>query len=238
MSVSPRPAPAPALPPAAHRFDSPSLVRALASLGGIESAPTAQTSAERLSQWLDWTDAIALSAALGQDGTAAQAPTPAPRQVGPLIEHARRARVDLAAAISADPSFAETPADPERCRASYRAHQRQMTARIETTRASLRTALAAQSAEGAQLAALDTVLERALAGRERQLLGFVPSLLDRHLAHTSQNTSQNANSDMHADTQVVAGAVWQDALQAELDTRWQPVDGLIESLRPRPASSP
>ena len=59
----------------------------------------------------------------------------------------------------------------------------------------------------AQLAALDAVLERALAARERHLLGTVPGWLERHDA-TTRHT----------------------ALLAELDTRMQPIEGLLQTL--------
>lgn len=221
MSVSSRPAPAPG-------FDSPILVRTLAALDGVESAPSPQTAAERLSQWLDWTDAIALSAALGPAEPAAR-PSAMPRaRVALAIENARRAKIGLASGIAADSVFAESPADRDRCRASYRAHQHELATCVLSTRAALRTALAAQSPEGAQLATLDAVLERALAGHERRLLASVPTLLGRHLARTRQDTRDDP----------AEGTVWQRALLAELHTRWQPVEGLIESLGPQPATPP
>ncbi len=223
--------------PAAASFDSAPLVRHLASLDGIRSAPSAHTAAERLGQWLAWTDAIALSNALSNAqsnalGSEAAPRPPAARPPAPsraaetAVEHARRMRADLARLASTEPSFAATPVDDSQCRASYRLHQRTMAARIEPVRAGLRTALAARSAEHAELAALDAVLERALAPRERQVLATVPTLLDRH--HAQQRAA-------HPAAPADDGAAWQQALLAELDARWEPVEGLIAALGFAPA---
>lgn len=230
------------LPPRPVRasFDSSPLVRCLAGLEGVAPPPAGQTVAERLSQWLGWTDAIALSAALAMDTTprpAALRPPAAPRTAADAVERAGRARSELVQAINSDSTFTQLPRDGQACRASYRAHQRDMALRAEAMRASLRAALADKSGEGAQLAALDAVFERALAARERQLLARVPTLLERprRLPDTATAT---ATATAAASALEREDPPWLAVLLAELDTRWQPIEGLIASLLPDPASSP
>ncbi len=220
MPVTPRPAPR-------HRFDSPPLIRTLAAVPGIESAPSSRSSAEHLGQWLAWTDAIALSEALSRKAPAANAGARPPAGSAAVIEEARQTRLALAGAIAADTVFAETPTDGDRCRVSYRAHQHDLAARVASMRSKVRAVVAAASPAGAQLAALDAVLDRALATHERRLLATVPTLLHRHASAVLPEATNEA-----AD-----GNTWQRALLAELEARWQPVQGLIESLGPQPASS-
>ena len=74
-----------------------------------------------------------------------------------------------------------------------------------------------------RLAALDAVLEPALAVRERQLLGALPGLLAPRLAQLCQaGTPERFADDFLA------------VLHAELQTRWQPVAGLLDALTPPP----
>ncbi|MBS0342442.1 MAG: DUF3348 family protein, partial [Proteobacteria bacterium] len=56
-------------------FTGPALIRLLARLTEAEPPGSQQAFADRLSQWLGWTDAISLSAALNGAGPA-QAPAP------------------------------------------------------------------------------------------------------------------------------------------------------------------
>lgn len=229
MSLSPRP----------HHtgFDSSPLVRTLASLGGVDSAPSPHTAAERLSQWLDWTDAIALSAALTDDKSPMPGPAQLPaaaRLAAAAIDQARRVRSELERLIDEDTTFTVPPVDENSCRASYRAHQHTMAARIDGVRAALRAALAARGTEGTQIAALDAVLARALAAREREWLGTVPALLKRHVAHQHQHLAEAITPVAPA----APGGPWLAALRAELATRWQAVEGLIDSIGPLPVPAP
>jgi hypothetical protein len=194
------------------RFNSSQLVRCLAGLG-VGGAEATTTVPERLGQWLDWTDAIALSGALSAAAQAtpdnAVASPTAQQRAEAAVAAADRVRADLIRALEAGHAGAEDPdATPAERRRRHQALQRTMEMRLPPLRAELRTALAGLSPALAQLAALDAVLERALAARERHLLGTVPGWLERHDA-TTRHT----------------------ALLAELDTRMQPIDGLLQTLR-------
>jgi hypothetical protein len=123
-----------------------------------------------------------------------------------------QARVALAQAVTTMGPLDEDDADGQR---RHRQQQQAMEARLGPLRARLRTALAARSAEGARLAAVDTVLEQALAPHWRVALAGGPGWLKRHRREHG-------------------GAVLpalQRLLQAELDLRLQPLQGLAEALR-------
>lgn len=207
--------------PPLHRttsFNSSQLVRLLAALDIADVAPSKQTVAERWSPWLDWTDAIALSAVLNAEPAArpAAAPPGAPAGSRAVIEEARRVRHDLAGAITTDAVFsAGAPADDgdkaAPWRARYLAHQRAMEARIGPLRARVRAALARRSPQLGQLAALDAVLDEALAARERHLLSTVPVRLEQR-------------------SERLQGHQVRGVLLAELETRLQPVEGMIDAL--------
>lgn len=179
------------------RFNSAGLVRILAELAVADVADPKQTFAERLGEWLDFKDALALYSAL--NSAAAGAPSraaPAAVLRGQLVQ----VRGDLAAAVAAAgttqpggtnlalptplPNAApESAADFAPFHRYYLAHQRAMAAAVSPLRASARTALAGQSAALRQLAALDAVFDQALAAREASLLATVPVLLGKRFAH-------------------------------------------------------
>ena len=207
-------------------FNSSSLVRALSNLGrsGMASADVAdstQTLAERLGPWLAWTDAIALSAVL-EGATAAKPSGTEPDRAGSTIDEVSRVRAELARAITADPVFAAHHAGSTASFAPYRhqyvTHQRAMEARIGLLRARVRVALSGHSSRLRRLAALDAVLEQALSARERQLLSTVPQWLEKHFERSRQARQELDGKEM------------QGVLLAELETRLQPVNGMIDAL--------
>jgi len=214
-------------------FNSPPLVRWLASLGQAGGAPATPNPAERLSQWLDWTDAIALSAVLNA------APSPQTISAVPAPSHSPhdaclQVRRDLARAIGQDAALrAEAanahPADQSRF-APYRTHcralQRKMESRIGALRVEVRAALATRSAALAQLAALDAVMDQALAARAQHLLSTLPALLEQQF----NRLPDDQRAGFHQQVQRV--------LLAELDMRLQPIDGLLEALGPAPTRHP
>ena len=179
------------------RFNSAGLVRILAELAVADVADPKQTFAERLGEWLDFKDALALYSAL--NSAAAGAPSraaPAAALRGQLVQ----VRGELAAAVAAAgttqpggtnlalptplPNAApESAADFAPFHRYYLAHQRAMAAAVSPLRASARAALAGRSAALRQLAALDAVFDQALAAREASLLATVPVLLGKRFAH-------------------------------------------------------
>lgn len=201
-------------------FASSRLVRLLSAGGRAHTpgAPGAADSkpsfAERLGLWLDWTDAIALSAALSDSpaGLPPVQPLRASRAAPAAFEACARVRKELAQLATADVVFAadkaaggagavgasgpSCAADFAAHRRDYLAHQRAMEAAIGPLRAQVRAALTAQSPALARLAALDAVLEVALRPRERHLLATVPQWLETHFMRLHQ-----AQADMHAEQQ-------------------------------------
>ncbi|OYU97923.1 MAG: hypothetical protein CFE45_18480, partial [Burkholderiales bacterium PBB5] len=143
-------------------------------------------------------------------------------------------RRELARAIGQDAALrAEaanpTPADQTRF-APYRNHcralQRKMEARISALRMEVRAALAARSAALAQLAALDAVMEQALATRAQQLLSTLPALLEQQFNRLPDDQRAGFHQQV------------QNVLLAELDMRLQPIEGLLEALGPAPTRHP
>jgi hypothetical protein len=221
-------------------FNSSQLVRLLAGLdrtgtagsSGIRpGAAPKQTFAERLSLWLAWADAISLAGALA--GAAADSPAEGPvrlpaatrpgaaaRARTAMLEF-KRVRAECVSAIGnagAEPGLVAL-------RRHYVEQQRSMSSSITALRAHVRAALTDADAALGRLAALDAVLERALAAREKHLLAGVPEWLERHF-EARLETAAAAEAD-------AASAPWRQfhaALLAELELRLQPVEGLIEAL--------
>lgn len=212
------------MPPAAPRpcfnsFNSSSLVRFLSGLDSATDVGHApQTFAERLSLWMGWTDAIALSAALNT-ATATAIAVPARTALAAsaqrLADTGARLRLQLAQSIQRDGVLAvkaPTPFTPSTARGAapppldaphdfapyhrqYQIHQRAMEAAIAPLRAQWRVALATGTPGQARLAALDAVLDKALEARERQLLATVPGWLEKHFNRLRQRHRANPATD-------------------------------------------
>lgn len=201
--------------------------------------------AEKLGLWLDWTDAIALSAAL-HTNTARQPqrlPLGTAHATTPVIAALHRVRAELAQAIKADTpadTVDDTQADGARhdsvldfspYRRSYRAHQQAMQTRIGVLRNQVRAALSGLSVDLNRVAALDAVLDKALAAKERHLLSTLPSLLEKHFKRLGASPAHAAG------WQAVFCADMQAALLAELDFRLHAVEGMVEAI-PYPSTRP
>ena len=241
-------------------FNSAELIRLLGELdvadvaGAVEST---QGLAERLGAWLDWTDAISLSAAL-EAGAADSRPNAPPAARGPgidIVEEFNRVRSALGRSIATDELWAAdksgfgkvlTPAaglvvapaaDFLPYRRCHAAHQRAMAASIGPLRTQVRAALSAQSPALGRLAALDAAMDAALAPRERQWLSTLPTLLERHFVRLGRAHPQpDPNTPADAPPQPAAWlAVFcsdmRAVLLAELTLRLLPVEGMIEALR-------
>jgi hypothetical protein len=191
-------------------LSGPALIRLLARLADVDAPESRQSLSERLSQWLGWTDAIALSSALSgpPPAVAGQA-----RPFGKVEEdECVRVRSLLAKAITSDSVLApptrrasgalpvaaarsgiaaETPADYAVFRQRYLAQQQSMETAVGNLRGRLRGMLATRTPAMARLAVVDAVMERALSEREKNLLASVPGLLAGHferLRDASQKT--------------------------------------------------
>lgn len=223
---------------------SSALVRQLAGwLPEGVSAPR-QDVAERLGQWLNVNEAIALRTT---QATVAAAGAAAARRATPpddpaalytaLQQELQRTRAVLTQSITMrDPSHQPDPDDLDIEWALFHQRlgdqQRRMALSVEALRGHVRQALAQSTPELAQLAALDAAMEPLLAGREQRLLNALPAVLKaRFVALRQQATdpSDTAADDLHW-LQTFAHELEQTLL-AELDLRLQPVIGLIESLQ-------
>lgn len=213
---------------------------------------------ERLGQWLDFSDALALFSALNADA-ARHAPSPASgaaAHASPLAEQLDRVRETLGASIRNDGVFTEgsarirfpTPlpqatakeaADFSPYHRYYLAHQRDMASAIAALRGNARKALAARSPAHRQLAELDANFDNILIARERNLLGNIPILLARRFAQRHQEYQAALPPDANDDpAHWTAPGSWLEAfcqdtqamLLAELDLRLKPAAGLIAAL--------
>ena len=216
-------------------FNGSALVRLLSRLADTGVREPAQATADRLSQWFGWTDAISLSAAL--DGVPAAASSSRLRApAGSEERECARARTALAHAIAEDGVvMAATDFAPLRRR--YLALQQAMEAGVGPLRGRLRTMLAVRSPAMARLAAVDVVMEQALAAREHSLLAGVPALLEKHFNRLSGNgvsmAAEPAGEPQPGEWLHVFRKDMKDVLLAELDFRFQPIEGLLEALRMR-----
>ena len=233
-------------------FDSSRLIRALSDQVSTDAAPPRQSFADRLGQWLDFADAIALFSALNGSTDAAGGPATAEHPA--LRDEFARVRGALLDSINTDgvltpgkarirlpaPAWhASTPgaADYLPYHRYYLAHQRDMGAAIAPLRASVRAGLAQRAPALRQLAALDGVLDQALAPRERSLLATVPQLLGRHFEQLHQ-AHRSALPTPDDPARWLQPGAWlhtfcQDmraVLLAELELRLQPVAGLMDAL--------
>ncbi|RKE37578.1 uncharacterized protein DUF3348 [Paraburkholderia sp. BL23I1N1] len=242
-------------------FSGPALIRILARLTDVDVPESSQSLSDRLSQWLGWTDAIALSSALNNNPPAVAAGA---RAFSDAEEReCARVRTSLANAIAGDSVLTaarrrgpaahtlaqgaptDAPVDYAVFRQRYLSIQQTMETGIGTLRGRLRAMLAARTPAMARLAVVDAVMERALSERERSLLAAVPGLLAGHFERLRQAEQQTlADADATASPEAVTAApatpgAWldqfrkdmQSVLLAELDVRLQPVEGLLAALR-------
>lgn len=224
-------------------FSGPTLIRLLTRLTDVDVPESRQSLSDRLSQWLGWTDAIALSTAL----TASPPAAPGARSGGHAEEdECARVRASLAKAIAGDSAFSvkrrngaqETSVEYAFFRQRCLSLQQTMETSIATLRARLRAMLATRTPAMTRLAMVDAVMEQSLSARERSLFATVPVLLGGHFERLRQaGQATLAANDAQDDT---PGA-WLDVfrkdlrsvLLAELEIRFQPVEGLLAALQTR-----
>lgn len=218
----------------------PTFIRLLARLADVEAPQSNPPLPDRLSQWLDWAHAIALSTAL--DGKPSAIASTAPTFDSAVEDECARVRGSLVNAIAGDRDLtlagrhgdehASAAIDYKVFRQRYLTRQRAMQAATGNLRGRLRDMLAHISTDMARLAEVDAVMELALSPREHKLLAAVPGLLGDHF----ERLRQAGQADM--DVAAAPGA-WldvfrkdmQSVLLAELDVRFQPVEGLLAALR-------
>ena len=240
-------------------FHSSRLIRFLADLSMVDAVEPGNAFAEKLGLWVDFTDAITLSAV---HNTNAAGPTDAsagmPSQAGVAIaDELNRIRTRLENSITKSGSASaggtriafpapvlELPMDLTAAYTPYRryhaAHQRDMDLSIPPLRANVRQALTSASPALKKLAALDAALDGILSDREEKLLAKLPLLFKSRFVQLFTAHHQRLSDTGQADNPAVwmhAGG-WlarfcsdlQTVLLAELDLRLQPALGLIEAF--------
>lgn len=235
---------------------APAFIRLIARLGDAGLSTSGVPLADRLSGWIDWTRAVALSKAL--DG---RLPPPAGDATvsgtGEAQEYARvRAALVDAIALDVDPGARKQNAATLRAdegtdttiaflpfRERYRDLQQAMQAAAGKLRGRLRDQLGSASPDLARLAEVDAIMEMTLTPREHALLASVPTLLGRYFERLSAQAQASRDAETLAPSADTRGASpdWSEQFQqdmrelllAELDLRFQPVEGLLSALRPR-----
>ena len=232
-------------------FSGPTLIRLLVRLTGNDAPESGQSLSAQLSQWLGWTEAIALSAALNGNPPASAGS----RAAGAEEAECARVRTVLAAAIADDkaaggrqrgrprpsvPDPVDAVVDYAAFRQRYVTSQQTMETEIATLRGRLRTALAARTSGMARLAMVDAVMERVLGAREQALMATIPGMLEAHFKRLRQAEEAALAGALPTGVpaQVAPGA-WltvfqndmQSVLRGELDIRYQPVEALLAALR-------
>lgn len=227
----------------------PTFIRLLARLTATDVPSPTQPLSDRLSHWIDWTHAVALSTALDSrfESDPLADPFAEPASAEAVEADCARVRAALTRAIHEDSAFdpaarrggAEDSPDYLFFRQRYLFLQQSMDTAIGLLRSRLRDALAPRSAELARLAAVDASMERALARRERRLLAAAPTLLGPHFERLRANASAISPSSNEPGEPATVSDAWLDSfrrdmrnlLLAELDVRLQPAEGLLSALR-------
>ena len=183
---------------------SASLVRFLTENAMLSPARPTEQVGQKLGDWLDFRQAIALHSVLHPEPANAPhskaLPATAPRQslVAPealarhlsqvraqLVESITQgapagsglARIDMPAPVLDEPVEIKTAFEPYR--RFVAAHQRQMESTVRSLRSRLRQQLSQRGRAGQQLASLDAAFENILAEREAVLLAKTSKLLEK-----------------------------------------------------------
>jgi hypothetical protein len=133
-----------------------------------------------------------------------------------------------AAAPVVAPQVVEVATDYGAFHKRYLDLQRQMELRIGPFRAQVREGLGRASVPLKQLAALDAVLEQTLGPREQRLMGTVPVFLERRYEQLRQ--AQPAEAGVVPRWLATFENDFQQVLLAELNSRLQPVVGMMEAF--------
>ncbi|MFL9867761.1 DUF3348 domain-containing protein [Paraburkholderia fungorum] len=218
-------------------FSGPALIRLLARLTDVDVPESSQSLSDRLSQWLGWTDAIALSSALNNNPPAVGAGARAFNEAEE--SECARVRASLANAIVGDSVFAaarrrgpaaqalaqsapvDAPVDYKVFRQRYLSMQQAMETGVGNLRGRLRAMLATRTPAMAKLAVVDAVMERALSERERNLLAAVPGLLAGHFERLREAEQQTlADAEASKDDEAATATTAAPPVSAVMPGAW------------------
>lgn len=207
--------------PRAHINSSP-LVRFLTENALVDAARVGagEDVGQKLGDWLNFRQAIALHGVLNPDAPTEAAPAPASQHLrrtavmtgAALSRHVDKVRAQLSqsieqgappgsglARIEMPPAELDEPIEPktafEPYRRFYAAHQRQMETTLQTLRAQVRGQLSKSAPHLQQLATLDAAFENILSEREAVLLAKVAKLHEKRFAQAlKRHTQQQAEA--------------------------------------------
>ena len=195
--------------------------------------------AERLGQWLNVKEAIALHTAQAAIAAAGQAARPVPAAELAALQQRlqaelQRVRSVLAASITArDPSHRSDANDLDLefalLHQRLNDQQRRMELSVDALRGHVRQQLARAAPALARLAALDQQMEQLFGGREQRLLTTLPAHLKARFGALRREASASGAPHDLAWLRRFEGE-FEQLLLAELDLRLQPVTGLIDSI--------
>jgi len=214
----------------------------LTRLTDVDAPQSGASLPDRLSHWLDWKQAIALSTAL--DGKPSEPADDVPAFGQAAEDECLRSRDALILAIDTDRAFVtaaqrealgmpnvDAANDYAPFRQRYIALQRKIQATTGSLRGNLRDMLAQASPEMARLAEVDAVMELALSPREQKILASVPALMERRFDRLRRAAQEEAVATPSSGWLDVFRKDMQSVLLAELDVRFQPVEALLAALR-------
>jgi hypothetical protein len=214
-------------------FNRSGLVRLLGDWSSAEADASRQDVAERLGQWLSVPDTIALRTA--HRSIQAVRPTAERSPSGDLAQDLQRVRETLVKSIQAGSGVdaAEVDTDFALVHQRYLEQQRRMEMSIDALRGHARDTLSRATPRLAQLAALDASLEQLLGGRTQHLLSTVPAFLKKRFEQLRHAQADAGQVEGEPPSTAWAAAFAQDmerALLAELETRLQPIKGMVDAL--------
>lgn len=239
------------------RLHSAPLLHFLSEKGLLDAAPDTGDVGQRLGDWLDFRQAIALQGFIGSVDDPQTPPARATARVDAAVLLQRFAQVRAALEqsivqgsvpapglprIDKPPTELALPIDSKTAFDPWRryglGHQRQMESIIRSLRVQLRGMLDKGPTPHRQLAALDAIFENALQERASRLLGQIHARFEKRFALALRQHLRQLNAAAEADEPAPPASVWlsplfedmRQALLHELDLRLQPVLGLIEAL--------
>jgi hypothetical protein len=215
------------------------LIRTLADLAILEPGEPSVALAEKLGQWIAYTDAISLSAVQQSKRAEPQAEAQWPEGDSPG-QAFERARQTLEKSIALPSASINEGSVYTPYRRYHQAHQRDLESKTRTLRAQVRDQVGRASPALRQLAMLDMNFEHILREQEARLLANIPTLLERrfrHLLKTHQQSMAERQLTDQVDLWVKPGG-WlaqfghelHTVLLAELDLRLQTSIGLLEAF--------
>lgn len=205
-------------------FNRTALLRQLAGWLPAPADAPRQDMAERLGEWLNVADAIALHSAHQALPSVTTRRATASKSVADAQAELQRVRATLTQAITTPPQPPTDASDTAfaPCHQRCQDQQRRMEMAVDALRDHLRQTLAAASPRLAQLAALDAMLEKMFGGREQKQLSCVPAFLKARFEQLRHAHPDDWPARFEQDVQ--------QTLLAELDLRLQPAVGMVEAL--------